>query len=231
MPSSRSPKAATGHALSVSFRRCVGISCPFGIVAEAHRLAGKASELIILAQDSSRYAKISARRRIGAPARNFRTEGIRWVRVMYTYPTHISDGFLDVLAEEPKAVKYLDMPLQHASECLKLMKRGGNRASLGDLSSECATRAGDAVRTTFITGTGETEEDFAGCRHYWNVEFDRVGVFTYSDEEGTPAYDLPNKVEPRIAKQRRARLMKNSQDRQTKTQDDDWEGSSGDLRR
>src|SRR5439155_22092911 len=121
-------------------------------------------------------------------------------------------GFLDTLAEEPKAVKYLDMPLQHASQnVLKLMKRGGNRASLERLIARVRGRVpGIAVRTTFITGfPGETEEDFAELLTFVrNVEFDRVGVFTYSDEEGTPAYDLPHKVEPKIAKQRRAGLMK-----------------------
>src|SRR5438093_3664885 len=131
---------------------------------------------------------------------------------MYTYPTHISDAFLDVLADEPKAVKYLDIPLQHASQnVLKLMKRGGNRASLERLIERVRERVpGIAVRTTFITGfPGETAKDFAELLAFVrNVEFDRVGVFTYSDEEGTPAYDLPNKVEPKIARQRRARLMK-----------------------
>jgi ribosomal protein S12 methylthiotransferase len=131
---------------------------------------------------------------------------------MYTYPTHISDQFLDVLAEEPKAVKYLDMPLQHASQnVLKLMKRGGNRVSLEKLIKRVRDRVpGIAVRTTFITGfPGETDEDFAELLQFVkNVEFDRVGVFTYSDEEGTPAFELGNKVDPKLAKQRRARLMK-----------------------
>jgi ribosomal protein S12 methylthiotransferase len=131
---------------------------------------------------------------------------------MYTYPTHISDGFLDVLAEEAKAVKYLDMPLQHASQnVLKLMKRGGNRASLTRLIDRVRKRVPQiAVRTTFITGfPGESAEDFEELLAFVReVEFDRVGVFTYSDEEGTPAYDLPNKVDPKIAKQRRTRLMK-----------------------
>jgi len=94
---------------------------------------------------------------------------------------------------------------------LKLMKRGGNRASLERLIKRVRERVpGIAVRTTFIAGfPGETDEDFAELLQFVkNVEFDRVGVFTYSDEEGTPAYDLPNKVDPKIAKQRRARLMK-----------------------
>lgn len=185
------------------------------IVAEAQQLAEEGvKELILVAQDSSRYGED-----LGQPdalahllKELSHTNGIEWVRVMYTYPTHISDGFLDVLAEEPKAVKYLDMPLQHASQnVLRLMKRGGNRASLERLIKRVRDRVpGIAVRTTFITGfPGETEEDFAELLAFVkNVGFDRVGVFTYSDEEGTPAFDLPDKVDPKIAKQRRARLMK-----------------------
>src|SRR3989440_1603006 len=185
------------------------------IVAEAHQLAEEGvKELILVAQDSSRYGEDLGKQ--DALAHLLRelahTDGIEWVRVMYTYPTHISDGFLDAIAQEPKAVKYLDMPLQHASQnILKLMKRGGNRASLERLIARVRGRVpGIAVRTTFITGfPGETDQDFAELLTFVrNVEFDRVGVFTYSDEEGTPAYDLPNKVEPKIAKQRRDQLMK-----------------------
>ncbi len=185
------------------------------IIAEAHQLAEEGvKELILVAQDSSRYGEDLGKH--DALAHLLRelshTEGIEWVRVMYTYPTHISDAFLDVLAEEPKAVKYLDMPLQHASQnVLKLMKRGGNRASLEKLIGRVRARVpGIAVRTTFITGfPGESEEDFEELLAFVkNVEFDRVGVFTYSDEEGTPAYDLPGKVDPKIAKRRRDRLMK-----------------------
>src|SRR5437870_674306 len=185
------------------------------IVAEAHQLAEEGvKELILVAQDSSRYGEDLGKQ--DALAHLLRelahTDGIEWVRVMYTYPTHISDAFLDVLDEEPRAVKYLDMPLQHASQSvLRLMKRGGNRASLERLIDRVRKRVpGIAIRTTFITGfPGETEEDFEELLIFVrNVEFDRVGVFTYSDEEGTPAYDLPNKVGPKLAKQRRDRLMR-----------------------
>ena len=185
------------------------------IVAEAHQLAEEGvKELILVAQDSSRYGEDLGKQ--DALAHLLRelsqTDGIEWVRVMYTYPTHISDAFLDVLTEEPKAVKYLDMPLQHAAQnVLKLMKRGGNRDSLERLIERVRTRVpGIAVRTTFITGfPGETEEDFNELMTFVrNVEFDRIGVFTYSDEEGTPAFELPNKVDARIAKRRRDQLMK-----------------------
>jgi ribosomal protein S12 methylthiotransferase len=185
------------------------------IVAEAQQLAEEGvKELILVAQDSSRYGEdLGKQDALTHLLRELsHTNGIEWVRVMYAYPTHISDAFLDVLAEEPKAVKYLDMPLQHASQSvLKLMKRGGNRASLERLIKRVRDRVpGIAVRTTFITGfPGETEGDFEELLAFVkNAEFDRVGVFTYSDEEGTPAFDLPNKVDPKIAKQRRARLMK-----------------------
>jgi ribosomal protein S12 methylthiotransferase len=185
------------------------------IVAEAHQLAEEGvKELILVAQDSSRYGEDLGKQ--DALAHLLRelshTDGIEWVRVMYTYPTHISDTFLDVLAEEPKAVKYLDMPLQHASQnILKLMKRGGNRDSLERLIDRIRTRVpGIAVRTTFITGfPGETEDDYQELLKFVkNVEFDRVGIFTYSDEEGTPAFDLANKIDPKIAKRRRDQLMK-----------------------
>jgi len=185
------------------------------IVAEAHQLAEEGvKELILVAQDSSRYGEDLGKQ--DALAHLLRelshTDGIEWVRVMYTYPTHISDEFLHVLAEEPKAVKYLDMPLQHASQnVLKLMKRGGNRGSLERLIERVRKQVpGIAVRTTFITGfPGETDEDFTELMTFVkNVEFDRVGVFTYSDEEGTPAFALPNKVDPKIAERRRVQLMK-----------------------
>ena len=185
------------------------------IVAEAHQLAEEGvKEIILVAQDSSRYGEDLGKQ--DALARLLRelarVDGIEWVRVMYTYPTHISDAFLDVLAEEPRAVKYLDMPLQHASQnVLKLMKRGGNRKSLERLIDRVRQRVpGIAVRTTFITGfPGETDADFAELLAFVkSVEFDRVGVFTYSDEEGTPAFELSDKVSARIASRRRTALMK-----------------------
>lgn len=185
------------------------------IVAEAQQLAEEGvKEIVLVAQDSSRYGEDLGKQ--DALARLLRelahTDGIEWVRVMYTYPTHISDGFLDVLAEEPKAVKYLDMPLQHASQnVLKLMKRGGNRKSLERLIERVRKRVpGIAVRTTFISGfPGETESDFEELLSFIKgVEFDRVGVFTYSDEEGTPAFALPDKVLHRTASRRRNTLMK-----------------------
>jgi ribosomal protein S12 methylthiotransferase len=185
------------------------------ILVEAQQLADEGvKEIVLVAQDSSRYGEDLGK--ADALAHLLRElshlDGIEWVRVMYTYPTHISDAFLDVLAEEPKAVKYLDMPLQHASRnVLKLMKRGGTRSSLERLIERVRRRVPDiSIRTTFITGfPGETEADFEELLAFVrSVEFDRVGVFTYSDEEGTPAFELPGKVDARTAKRRRTLLMK-----------------------
>jgi ribosomal protein S12 methylthiotransferase len=185
------------------------------ILSEAQSLAGQGvKEIVLVAQDSSRYGEdLGEHDALAHLLRELaRLDGIEWVRVMYTYPTHISDNFLDVMASETKAVKYLDIPLQHASaNVLKLMRRGGTRASLEKLIRRARARVpGLAVRTTFITGfPGETEEDFQELLGFIkDVEFDRVGVFTYSDEEGTPAHDLPDKVDPKVAKRRRDRLMK-----------------------
>lgn len=185
------------------------------IVEEARTLAKQGvKEVVLIAQDSSRYGEDLGE--VDALAALIRALGeieeLEWVRVMYAYPTHISDAFLSAIAETPKAVKYLDMPLQHASRnVLKLMKRGGTRESLEKLIRRVRDKVpGIAIRTTFITGfPGETDEDFEELiKFVRNSRFDNVGVFTYSDEEGTPAYDLPDKVDPKVAEKRRNRLMK-----------------------
>jgi ribosomal protein S12 methylthiotransferase len=185
------------------------------ILKEAEDLAKQGvKEIVLIAQDSSRFGEDLGE--VDALAKLIRALGeikdLQWIRVMYAYPTHISDAFLAAIAETPKAVKYLDMPLQHGSRnVLKLMKRGGNRESLEKLIRRVREKVpGITIRTTFITGfPGETEEDFAELMTFvQNCEFDNVGVFTYSDEEGTPAYDLPDKVDAKTAKHRRTALMK-----------------------
>ena len=185
------------------------------ILKEAEDLARQGvREVVLIAQDSSRFGEDLGE--VDALAKLIRAlgeiDGLRWVRVMYAYPTHISDAFLEAIAETPNAVKYLDMPLQHASRnVLKLMRRGGTRESLEKLIRRVREKVpGITIRTTFITGfPGETEEDFEELMAFIrNCEFDNVGVFTYSDEEGTPAYELPDKVDARTAKRRRTALMK-----------------------
>ncbi|HEX8370612.1 MAG TPA: 30S ribosomal protein S12 methylthiotransferase RimO [Pyrinomonadaceae bacterium] len=185
------------------------------ILKEAEDLArAGVREIVLIAQDSSRFGEDLGE--VDALAKLIRAlgeiEDLEWIRVMYAYPTHISDAFLAAINETPKAVKYLDMPLQHASRnVLKLMKRGGNRESLERLIAGVREKvSGITIRTTFITGfPGETEADFEELMAFVrNCEFDNVGVFTYSDEEGTPAFDLPGKVDAKTAKRRRAALMK-----------------------
>ncbi len=185
------------------------------IIEEARGLAKQGvREVVLIAQDSSRYGEDFGE--VDLLAQLIRALGeieeLSWVRVMYAYPTHISNAFLAAIHQTPKAVKYLDMPLQHASRnVLKLMKRGGTRESLEKLIARVRAKVpGIAIRTTFITGfPGETEEDFEELiKFVQNCRFDNVGVFTYSDEEGTPAYDLPNKVDAKTATKRRNRLMK-----------------------
>ncbi len=188
----------------------------FGSIIEEARMLAKqgVKELVLIAQDSSRYGEDLGE--VDALAALIRALGeideIEWVRVMYAYPTHISDAFLAAIADTPKAVKYLDMPLQHASRnVLKLMKRGGTRESLEKLIARVREKVpGIAIRTTFITGfPGETDEDFEELiKFVQNCRFDNVGVFTYSDEESTDAFELPNKVDPKVAVKRRNRLMK-----------------------
>jgi ribosomal protein S12 methylthiotransferase len=131
---------------------------------------------------------------------------------MYTYPNSLSDATLVAMAEEPKVCNYLDMPLQHASAAvLKRMRRGGNRQLLEKLLNRARRFVPDvALRTTFIVGfPGETDEDFEELMRFArDLEFDRVGVFTYSDEESTHGYELGDKVPARVMRQRRAKLMR-----------------------
>ncbi|MEZ5307479.1 MAG: 30S ribosomal protein S12 methylthiotransferase RimO [Pyrinomonadaceae bacterium] len=184
------------------------------IIREAQDLASQGvKEVVLIAQDSSRYGEDLGEIDGLAHLLNelSRIDDLTWIRVMYTYPTHISDAFLEAVQKNKKAVKYLDMPLQHASRnVLKLMKRGGNRESLTRLIERVRERVpGISIRTTFIVGfPGETEEDFEELKGFIkDCGFENVGVFTYSDEEGTPAFELPDKVSAEVAERRRDELM------------------------
>lgn len=185
------------------------------VVREAHQLAEQGvKELILIAQDSTRYGEdLGMKDGLATLLRELcRVDGIEWVRVMYAYPTHVSDAFLDAIASEPKAVKYLDIPLQHASQkVLKAMRRGGTRAGLERLIERARTRIPNlTIRTTFITGfPGETNEDYEQLVAFVkNARFDRVGVFTYSDEDDTHGKTLTDKVDETIAMRRRKLLMR-----------------------
>lgn len=185
------------------------------IVHEAEQLAAQGvRELILISQDSTQYGlDLGLKDGLADLLRALaRVDGIEWIRVMYTYPNSLSDATLRVMAEEPKVCKYLDMPLQHASAAmLKRMRRGGNRQLLEKLLARARDIVpGIALRTTLIVGfPGETDEDFSELMQFVrDVEFDRLGVFTYSDEEGTHGFDLDQKVPATTMRSRRARLMR-----------------------
>lgn len=139
-------------------------------------------------------------------------DGIRWLRFLYVYPDLISDRLVDIINRHEKICKYIDMPLQHASSrLLKLMRRGGSRAGLERLIRRIRTTIpGVTVRTTMIVGhPGETEADFQELKDFCrDMEFDRLGVFSYSDEEDTRSHELRDKVPTRTAERRRRELMR-----------------------
>jgi ribosomal protein S12 methylthiotransferase len=184
------------------------------IVAEARGLAERGvKEVVLVAQDSTRYGQDHGLkdglgyllRRLG------RVDGLRWIRVMYAYPATLTDGILDSMAAEEKVVKYVDIPLQHASDAvLKRMKRPTGRGNLLGMVERIRRRVpGVAIRTSFIVGfPGETEADFQELLAFVKTaEFDRVGVFTYSDEEDTASFALDRRVRTRTKAARQRRLL------------------------
>ena len=184
------------------------------ILQEARYLAENGvTELNIVAQDTTRYGEDL----YGEPrlprllAELCKIEGIRWVRVLYTYPDRITDPLLEVMAREEKVVKYLDIPLQHASgRVLKDMNRRGNRESLTALMRRIRAKVpGIVLRTTLITGfPGETEEEFTElCEFVRDIRFDRLGCFPYSAEEGTPAAEREDQVDEELRLRRAEVIM------------------------
>ena len=168
--------------------------------------------LLLISQDTTFYG--IDRKERGALPRLLRElnaiDGLESIRLLYLYPTTISDDVIEAMAECEKVCKYIDLPLQHASDrVLKRMKRPGTRASYERLLSNIRARVpGVALRTTFIVGfPGETDEDFQELLGFIEaIEFDHLGVFTYSHEEGTTAFDLPDDV-PAATKRRRQRTI------------------------
>jgi ribosomal protein S12 methylthiotransferase len=184
------------------------------IVAEAQSLAARGTrELLLISQDTSFYGIDRGER--GGLARLLRqlnqVEGIEWIRMLYLYPTTIGDDVLEAMAESERVCRYIDLPLQHASDAvLKRMKRPGTRASYERLLDRIRTRLpGVTLRTTFIVGfPGETEADFAELQSFVDATgFDHLGVFTYSHEEGTSGYNLADDVPAAVKRRRQARLM------------------------
>ena len=184
------------------------------IVKEAHGLVAQGvKELLLVSQDTSFYGIDRGER--GALPRLLRAlndvEGLRWIRMLYLYPTTIGDDVLAAMAESDKVCKYIDLPLQHASDAvLRRMKRPGSRAGYERLLERIRARVpGVTLRTTFIVGfPGETDTDFAELESFVrDFRFDHVGVFTYSHEEGTSAHDLVDDVPARTKQRRQRRLM------------------------
>ena len=187
---------------------------PESIVREAETLAARgAKELLLISQDTSFYGVDRGER--GALARLLRAlnrvDGLEWIRMLYLYPTTISDDVLGAMAESEKVCKYIDLPLQHASDAvLRRMKRPGTRATYERLLDRIRGRVpGVTLRTTLIVGfPDETAADFAELIDFVDtVHFDHVGVFTYSHEEGTSAFELSDNVPPATKRQRRTQLM------------------------
>jgi ribosomal protein S12 methylthiotransferase len=184
------------------------------VVEEARSLAARGvKELLLISQDTTFYG--IDRKERGALARLLRqlneVEGLEWIRLLYLYPTTISDEVIDAIAECDKVCKYIDLPLQHAADAvLQRMKRPGTRGSYEKLLGRIRERIpGATLRTTFIVGfPGETDRDFDDLMGFVEaVQFDHLGVFTYSHEEGTAAHALVDDVPAALKRKRQQRLM------------------------
>lgn len=187
-------------------------------VAEATQLAQNGvKELIVVAQDTTAYGTdIYGEPKLAELLTELcKIEELHWIRTLYTYPDKITDRFLDVLANEPKLVKYLDIPLQHINgKILKKMNRKGNKESIEALINKIRTKIPDiTLRTTFITGfPGETEKQFEELAQFVkDTRFDRLGCFTYSAEEDTAACEFEGQVD----EQTKVSRMENIMDMQT----------------
>jgi len=183
------------------------------VLYEARLLAaGGVKELIVVAQDTSRYGTDlpGHKRLLPELLRQLcQIEDFQWIRVHYVYPDEIDDAFIEVMATEPKIVKYLDIPIQHCnSRILKLMNRRGDGVFLRELFAKLRSRIpGLVIRTSLITGLpGEGEEEFQElCEFLRELRLERVGAFAFSPEEGTPAAEMEH-VDLEIA-QHRAQLI------------------------
>ena len=184
------------------------------IVAEARRLASEGvKEINLISQDTINYGiDLGLRQGLLSLLRELvKVDGLHWIRPFYLYPQQVTDDLLDLYAGEEKIVKYIDMPLQHINDrMLTRMHRLGNRAVIESLVDRIRTRVhGVTFRTAFIVGfPGETDAAFTELRDYVEqAEFDRVSVFVYSDEEGTPAAQLDDKVERDVMDDRRNAIL------------------------
>lgn len=185
------------------------------IVKEANHLASNGvKELMLIAQDSTYYGlDLYKKRNLAELLENLGTvEGIEWIRLHYAYPSQFPEDAIDIIANTPNICKYLDMPLQHATDnMLKTMRRGITRKRTEALLDKMRSRIPNlALRTTMMVGhPGETEEDFDElCKFIKEQRFDRLGVFTYSHEENTHAYSLEDIIPQEEKDARAAEVMK-----------------------
>ncbi|MDD6825175.1 MAG: 30S ribosomal protein S12 methylthiotransferase RimO [Oscillospiraceae bacterium] len=188
------------------------------VLEEARWLAGNGiTEINVVAQDSTRYGEdLYGVSKLPELLRELcKIDGLRWIRVLYCYPERITDELIDVIASEPKIVKYLDIPIQHSNErVLRDMGRGGSEAELRSLFKKLRSRInGLVIRTTIITGfPGETEEEFNSMAEFIKeMEFDRLGCFPYSEEEGTKAANMPDQVDEEVRAHRAEIIMQQQQ--------------------
>lgn len=190
------------------------------IIKEAHELVDLgAKEIVLVSQDTTRYGlDIYGEFRLEALLRELcKIEGIKWLRILYCYPDEITDGLIETIASEEKIAKYIDMPIQHiSSKILRAMNRRGDGALVRETISKLREKIPELVlRTTVIVGfPGETNEDFAELAEYLKeAKFERLGVFTFSPEEGTPAIKIKEgKVSEKTKEHRLDVIMRNQMD-------------------
>lgn len=184
------------------------------LVAESEFLArNNTKELVLIAQDTTDYGKdLYNKRNISElVSRLSEVKGIEWIRMMYAYPSRFPEDLIDEIKNNEKVCKYIDIPLQHISDSiLKSMRRGTTGRQTRELLSQLRNEIpGLVLRTTFIVGyPGETDKEFNElCDFVEEFKFERMGTFTYSQEENTGSYDLDDPVPEEVKKQRQSRLM------------------------
>lgn len=189
------------------------------LLAEARKLVEfGAKELILVAQETTLYGKdLYGEKSLPRLLHELcKIDGLYWIRILYCYPEEITDELIETIRTEEKVCHYLDIPIQHASDnILKRMGRRTNQAELRDMIARLRERIPDiCLRTTLITGfPGETQEDHEELMAFVDeMEFDRLGVFTYSAEEDTPAAEFEDQIEEEIKKDRQAEIMELQQE-------------------